>query len=138
MYGFDPKWQAFGYNPLYSGFQPRPSVLRPFQLPDTQAVRCPTPSTSACTPAETEPTDTGGSSIYQTTGNALVTARIGLAAQHATQPQYPSSVLPAADHGGSAIYQTPGHVQLTAKPGPAAQNAAQQAVFFPVPDLPRA
>src|ERR1700759_2888414 len=60
-YGFDPKWQAFGYNPLYSGFQPRPSVLRPFQLPDTQAVRCPTPSHSACTPAETEPTDTGGS-----------------------------------------------------------------------------
>ena len=52
-----------------------------------------------------------------------------------------SERLPAAkltDNGGSTIYQTAGHAQITAKPGPVAQSAADQAAFFPVPDLPRA
>src|SRR6185295_16941547 len=58
-YGFDPKWQAFGYNPKYSGFQPRPSVLRPFRLSASADVR----------PTDAKPTDTGGSTIYQTAGD---------------------------------------------------------------------
>jgi hypothetical protein len=81
-YGFDPKWQSFGYNPLYSGFQPRPSVLRPPQLPTSQ-----TPNA----------TDTGGSTTYQTTGNAQLTAQIGPAAQNADQQAtfFPVPSLPA-------------------------------------------
>jgi hypothetical protein len=136
-YGFKPGWQNFGYNPKYSGFQPRPSVLRPFELPETQDVRCPTPSRSACTPPDVKPTDTGGSTIYQTAGHVQVTAQVGLPALHANQSQYPSATRPAADDGGLTVHQRAGHVQITAKPGPAAQNASQQAVYFPVPNLPR-
>jgi hypothetical protein len=120
-YGFDPKWQSFGYNPLYSGFQPRPSVLRPPQLPTSQ-----TPNAI----------DTGGSTTYQKSGHAQLTAQIGLAAQQATQSQYPSLASTPTAKGGSTMYQTTGHAQLTAHPGPAAQNADQQATFFPVPSLP--
>jgi hypothetical protein len=120
-YGFDPKWQSFGYNPLYSGFQPRPSVLRPPQLPTSQ-----TPNA----------TDTGGSTTYQKSGNAQLTAQVGLAALSATQPQYPSSASTPTGKAGSTMYQTQGHAQLTARPGPEAQNASGQAAFFPVSDLP--
>jgi hypothetical protein len=126
-YGFDPEWQAFGYNPKYSGFQPRPSVLRPFRLPASADVR----------PPDAKPTDTGGSTIYQTAGDAQITAQIGLPAQQANRAQYPSSGGPIADDGGSTLYQTTGHAQITAKPGPAALDAAQQSAFFPVSDLPR-
>ena len=136
--GHNPKWQAFGYDPKYSGFQPRPSVLRAPQPPVSQDLRCPTPSPSACTPRNPNATDTGGSTTYQTPGNAQITAQIGLAAQQATQPQYPSLAGTTTDTGGLTMYQTPGNAQITARPGPAAQNAAQQATFFPVSDLPRA
>jgi hypothetical protein len=133
--GHNPKWQAFGYDPKYSGFQPRPSVLRAPQLPVSQDLRCPTPSPSACTPRNPNATDRGGSTTYQTPGNAQITAQIGLAAQQATQPQYPS-LAGTTDTGGLTMYQTPGNAQITAQPGPAAQNAAQQATYFPVSDLP--
>ena len=75
--------------------------------------------------------------MHQTPGHVQITAQIGLAAQQATQSQYPSLVGTTTDTGGSSIYQTPGHAQITAQPGPAAQNADQQAKFFPVSDLPR-
>jgi hypothetical protein len=135
-YGFDPKWQAFGYNPLYSGFQPRPSVLR--RQPVSQAFRCPTRSSSACTPQIPNGTDTGNSTVYQKPGNAQITAQIGLAAQQATQRQYPSSASTTTDTAGPTVYQKPGNAEITAQPGPAAQNADQQAAFFPVSDLPGA
>jgi hypothetical protein len=80
-YGFDPKWQAFGYNPKYSGFQPRPSVLRPFRLSASDDVH----------PPNAEPIDPGGSTIYQTAGDAQISAQIGLPAQQANRAQYPSS-----------------------------------------------
>ena len=79
----------------------------------------------------------GGSTMYQTPGHAQITAQIGLAAQTATNPLYPSSVSTTTDTGGLNTYQTPGNAQITARPGPAAQNADQQAKFFPVSDLPR-
>jgi hypothetical protein len=138
--GHNPRWQAFGYDPKYSGFQPRPSVLRALQLPVSQDLRCPTPSPSTCTPRNPNATGTGGSTTYQTPGNAQITAQIGLAAQQATQPQYPSlagTTTDATDAGGSNMYQTPGNAQITARPGPAAQNAPQQDTFFPLSDLPR-
>lgn len=126
-YGFDPKWQAFGYNPRYSGFQPRPSVLKPFRLTGVQDGP----------PSTVQPTDMGGSTMYQTAGHAQITAQIGMAARQATQPQYPSPAPSSADAGGgSTMYQTIDHAQFTAKPGPAAQSAAGQSAFFPVPDLP--
>lgn len=75
--------------------------------------------------------------MYQTTGNAQLTAQPGLAAQQAPQPQYPSLAGTTTDAGGSTMYQRPGHAQITAQPGPAAQKADQQAAFFPVSDLPR-
>jgi hypothetical protein len=74
--------------------------------------------------------------MYQKPGNAQITAQIGLAAQQASQPLYPSLASTTTDTGGSTMYQTPGHAQITAHPGPAAQNADQQATFFPVSDLP--
>jgi hypothetical protein len=80
--------------------------------------------------------DTGGSTTYQKPGNTQLTARIGLAAQQATQSQYPSLASTTTDKGGTTMYQTQGHAQLTAHPGPAAQKADQQAAFFPVSDLP--
>jgi hypothetical protein len=119
-YGFDPKWQAFGYNPKYSGFQPRPSVLR------------------APEPRNPDATDRGGSTTHQTTGNVQITAQIGLAAQQADPPQYPSLASTRTDAGGATIYQRPGHAQITAQPGPAAKNAAHQSAFFAVSDLPTA
>jgi hypothetical protein len=136
--GHNPRWQAFGYDPKYSGFQPRPSVLRAPQLPVSLDLRCPARSPSACIPRIPNATDTGGSTTYQTPGNAQLTAQIGLAAQQATQPQYPSLADTTTDTGGLTMYQTPGHVQITARPGPAAQNAAQQATSFSGSDLPRA
>jgi hypothetical protein len=135
--GHNPKWQDFGYDPKYSGFQPRPSVLRAQQPPVSPDLRCPTPSPSACTPRNPNATDTGGSTTYQTPANAQITAQIGLAAQQATQPQYPSSAGTTTDTGGLTMYQTPGNAQITAQPGPAARDAAQQATVFPVSDLPR-
>jgi hypothetical protein len=91
----NPKWQAFGYNPKYSGFQPRPSVLRAPQLPVSQDLRCPKPSPSACTPRNPNATDTGGSTIYQTPGHAQITAQPGPAAKNAQQATYfPVSDLP--------------------------------------------
>jgi len=74
--------------------------------------------------------------MYQTPGHAQITAQIGLAAQTATNPLYPSSVF-TTNTGGLNTYKTPGNAQITARPGPAAQNADQQAKFFPVSDLPR-
>jgi len=127
-YEFDPKWQAFGYNPKYSGFQPRPSVLRPFRRSPSDDVH----------PPNAELIDPGGSTIYQTAGDAQISAQIGLPAQQANRAQYPSSGGPIANDGGSTLYQTTGHAQITAKPGPAALTAAQQSAFFPVSDLPRA
>jgi len=102
-------------------------ALRPFRLPASADVR----------PPDAKPTDTGGSTIYQTAGDAQITAQIGLPAQQANRAQYPSSGGPIADDGGSTLYQTTGHAQITAKPGPAALDAAQQSAFFPVSDLPR-
>jgi hypothetical protein len=136
-YGHNPKWRAFGYDPKYSGFQPRSSVLRAPRVPVSPDRRCPTPSPSACTPRNPNATDMGGSTTYQTPGNAQITAQIGLAAQQATQPQYLSLADTTTDTGGLTVYQTPGHAQITAQPGPEARNAAQQAAFFPVSDLPR-
>jgi hypothetical protein len=136
-YGFDPKWQAFGYNPLYSGFQPRPSVLRAPQRPVSEDLRCPTRSPSACTSLLLNGTDTGGSTLYQTPGRAQITAQVGLAAQQANPPQYPSLVSAVTSTAASTAYQTPGNAQITARPGPTAQNADQQSKFFPVSDLPR-
>jgi hypothetical protein len=121
--GHNPRWQAFGYDPKYSGFQPRPSVLRAPQLPVSPDLQCPTPSPSTCTPRNPNATNTGGSTTYQTPGNAQLTAQIGLAAQQATQPQYPSLAGTTTHTGGSTMYQTPGDAQITAHPGPAAQNA---------------
>ncbi|PXX00740.1 hypothetical protein C8E89_1331 [Mycolicibacterium moriokaense] len=135
--GHNPRWQAFGYDPKYSGFQPRPSVLRAPQLPVSPDLQCPTPSPSTCTPRNPNATNTGGSTTYQTPGNAQLTAQIGLAAQQATQPQYPSLAGTTTHTGGSTMYQTPGDAQITAHPGPAAQNAPQQTTFFPLSDLPR-
>jgi hypothetical protein len=111
--------------------------LRAPQPPVSQDLRCPTRSPSACTPRITNATDTGGSTIYQTPGHAQITAQIGLAAQQAYQPLYPSLASTTKDTTGSTMYQTPGNTQITARPGPTAQNADQQAVFFPVSDLPR-
>src|SRR6478672_4078594 len=108
-YGFDPEWQAFGYDPKYSGFQPRPSVLRAPQLPVSQDLRCPTRSPSTCTPRNPNATDTGGSTTYQTPGNTQITAQIGLAAQQANPPQYPSLASTTTHGGGSTRYQTPGN-----------------------------
>src|SRR4029079_2129499 len=120
-YGFDPKWQAFGYKPHYSGFQPRPSVLRPFRLSASDDVR----------PPDAKPTDTGGSTIYQTAADAQISAQIGLPAQQANRAQYPSSGGPIANDGGSTLYQTAGHAQITDKPGPAALDTRPQAVSLP-------
>ena len=136
--GHNPKWQAFGYDPKYSGFQPRPSVLRAPQLPVSLDLRCPARSASACIPRIPNAIDTGGSTTYQTPGNAQLTAQIGLAAQQATQPQYPSLAGTTTDTGGLTMYQTPGNAQITARPGPAARDAAQQATSFSGSDLPRA
>jgi hypothetical protein len=136
--GHNPRWQAFGYDPKYSGFQPRPSVLRAPQLPVSPGLRCPARSPSACIPRIPNAIDTGGSTTYQTRGNAQITAQIGLAAQQATQPQYLSLAGTTTDTGGLTMYQTPGNAQITAQPGPAARDAAQQATSFPVSDLPRA
>jgi hypothetical protein len=90
-----------------------------------------------CTSRNLNATDKAGSTMYQTPGNAQITAQIGPAAQQATKPLYPSLVGTTTDKGGSTMYQTAGHAQITAQPGPSAQNAAQQATFFPVSDLPR-
>jgi hypothetical protein len=75
--------------------------------------------------------------MYHTPGNAQIIAQIGLAAQTANQPLYPSLLDTATDTTRSTMYQSPGHVEITAHPGPAAKNPALQAVFFPVSDLPR-
>jgi hypothetical protein len=119
-----------------AGFQPRPSVLR--RQPVSQAFRCPARSSSACTPQIPNGTDTGNSTVYQKPGNAQSTAQIGLAAQQATQLQYPSSASTATDTAGPTVHQKPGNAEITAQPGTAAQNADQQAAFFPVSDLPGA
>jgi hypothetical protein len=79
----------------------------------------------------------GGSTTYQDPGNAQITAQIGLAAQTAIQPLYPGLAGTTADSGASSVYQRPGNAEVTAHPGPAAKNADQQAVYFPVPSLPR-
>jgi hypothetical protein len=118
--GHNPKWQAFGYDPKYSGFQPRPSVLRAPQLPVQVH----------------NGTDTGDSTVYQKPGNAEITAQIGLAAQNATHPQYPSSASTNTGTAGPTLYQKPGNAEITVQPGPTAQSADQQAAFFPVSDLP--
>jgi hypothetical protein len=120
-YGFDPKWQGFGYNPRYSGFQPRPSVLRAPQRTSPNA----------------DVTDTGGATMYQRPGHAQLTAQIGVAAQQADEPQYPS-LASTTDTGDPTTYQRPGDAQITAQPGPAAHSASEQAAFFPVSDLPTA
>ena len=78
----------------------------------------------------------GGSTLYQTPGHAQITAQVGLAAQQANPPQYPSAST-TADTAGSTTYQTAANAEVTARPGPTAQHADQQAVFFPVSDLPR-
>jgi hypothetical protein len=135
--GHNPRWQAFGYDPKYSGFQPRPSVLRAPQLPVSQDLRCPTRSPSTCTPRNPNATDKGGSTTYQTPGNTQITAQIGLAAQQANPPQYPSLASTTTHRGGSTRYQTPGNAQITARPGPAAQNADHEATSFSVSDLPK-
>jgi len=75
--------------------------------------------------------------MYQTPGHAQITAQIGLAAQNAAKPLYPSSVSTTTDTGGLTTYETPGNAQITARPGPAAQNADHQATSFSVSDLPR-
>lgn len=125
-YGFDPKWQAFGYDPRYSGFQPRPSVLRPFRLAGFQDAGPPT----------VNPTDMGGSTMYQTAGHVQITAQIGMAARQAIHPGYPAPST-TDDGGRSTMRQTTGDAQFTAKPGPAAQSAADQSASFSVSDLPR-
>jgi hypothetical protein len=76
--------------------------------------------------------------VYQKPGNAQIIAQPGPAAQHATQPQYPSTASTTADTAGPTVYQKPGNAEITAQPGPAAQNADQQAAFFSVSDLPGA
>ncbi len=136
--GHNPKWQAFGYDPKYSGFQPRPSVLRAPQLPVPQDLRCPARSSSACPPQIHNGTDTGDSTVCQKPGNAEITAQIGLAAQNATQSQYPSSASTTTNMAGPTLSQKPGDAEITVQPGPAAQNADQQAAFFSVSDLPGA
>jgi hypothetical protein len=55
--------------------------------------------------------DKGGSTMYQTPGNAQITARTGLAARQATKPLYPSLVGTTPDTGGLTVYQTPGHAR---------------------------
>ena len=79
----------------------------------------------------------GGSTIYQTPGHAQITAQVGLAAQTANKPLYPSAVSASTDTAGPTMTQTPGNAQITARPGPTAKHADQQAEFFPVSDLPR-
>jgi hypothetical protein len=80
--GHNPKWQAFGYDPKYSGFQPRPSVLRAPQLPVQVH----------------NGTDTGDSTVYQKPGNAEITVQPGPTAQSADQQAafFPVSDLPVA------------------------------------------
>jgi hypothetical protein len=75
--------------------------------------------------------------VYQKPGNAEILAQIGLAAQHATQSQYPSSAS-TTTRAGPTLSQKPGNAEITVQPGPAAQNADQQAAFFSVSDLPGA
>ncbi len=79
----------------------------------------------------------GGSTLYQTPGHTQITAQVGLAARQANPPQYPSLASTPADMALSTTYQTPGNAEITARLAPASKNAAQQAVFFPVSDLPR-
>jgi hypothetical protein len=75
--------------------------------------------------------------MYQRPGHAQLTAQIGVAAQQADEPQYPS-LASTTDTGDPTTYQRPGDAQITAQPGPAAHSASEQAAFFPVSDLPTA
>jgi hypothetical protein len=61
--------------------------------------------------------------MYQTSGHAQITAELGLAAQTASKPLYPSSVSASTDTAGSTMNQTPGNAQITARPGPTAKHA---------------
>ena len=119
--GFDRSGRRSAITRKYSGFQPRPTVLRAPQLP-----------------VSPDTTDTGGSTTDQTPDNAQLTAQIGLAAQQSYPPQYPLSGT-TTDAGGASTYQWPGNAQITTLPGPVAQTAAGQSRFFGrVIGLPRA
>jgi hypothetical protein len=52
-------------------------------------------------------TDTGGSTLYQSPGNAQITAQPGPAAQEAAQQQYPFFGYPL--YGGGLIFHHGGH-----------------------------